>query len=282
MSIQAVAWALEQEDVPARPKLVLVSICNHARHTDGYCWLNVETIAHEAACSRRAVFNFVGDLIRNGFVRKAVRRGDDGKQRANDYWVLLDRADMPWIKAQQGDEEAAEEAHDNDAAPPDVVDRVHTVHAADDGENLSTEAPEIPAGAPGPHAHGCTPLESAEPSKTNPKASSARATPVIEAATRGYKPPPPQPMGADLATPSKPIFVYVGTPAYRAWAIRKSLENRLGLKANGDPKWHCESKQLIEGKWCTGWYFPTLFPRPQSGTPEEGKPSTGPPASSAA
>ena len=33
MSIQAVGWALEQE-LPARPKLVLVSIANHANHAN--------------------------------------------------------------------------------------------------------------------------------------------------------------------------------------------------------------------------------------------------------
>ena len=77
MSIQAVAWVLDREELPARPKLVLVAIANHANHTDGYCWLKAETIAKEAACSPRAVFNFVGALIRNGYLRKAPARGAD-------------------------------------------------------------------------------------------------------------------------------------------------------------------------------------------------------------
>ena len=88
MSIQAVAWALDQ-DLPARPKLVLVAIANHADHTNGYCWLKAETIAREASCSPRSVYNFVGALVRNGYMRKALRKGEDGKQRANDYWIMF-------------------------------------------------------------------------------------------------------------------------------------------------------------------------------------------------
>ena len=65
MSIQAVAWALDQ-DLPARPKLVLVSIANHASHTDGYCWLKAETIAQEAACTPRSVYTYIGGLVRTG------------------------------------------------------------------------------------------------------------------------------------------------------------------------------------------------------------------------
>src|SRR5690349_3688223 len=109
MSIQAVAWALDQ-DLPARPKLVLVSIANHANHTDGYCWLKVETIAAEASCSERAVYNFIGDLIRNGFIRKAPRKGEDGKQRANDYWILINRPAAEWLKVGADDASDADEA----------------------------------------------------------------------------------------------------------------------------------------------------------------------------
>jgi hypothetical protein len=112
MSIQAVAWALEQ-DLPARPKLVLVSIANHANHVDGYCWLKAETIAKEAACTPRSIYNFVGALIRNGFIRKALRKGDDGKQRATDYWILFDREEKEWahdahLESNEADDDPSE------------------------------------------------------------------------------------------------------------------------------------------------------------------------------
>lgn len=267
MSIQAVAWALEQEDIPARPKLVLVSICNHANHADGYCWLNVETIAHEAACSRRAVFNFVGDLIRNGYLRKAPKRGDDGKQRANDYWVLLHREPMPWHAVRAPDEtDDPAPLNEADIEPQDVADGVHGVHAAPTVEIPVAEPVETPAGAPGPHASACTPIESAEPSKINPK--SPARDPALTAATRGYRPPPPQPIAADLNLPTKQIFVYAGTPAYAAWATHMANRNRTRA-------WSLTTRANIDGKWCTGWYFPSLFPPPD-------KSSTDPPKDNAA
>jgi hypothetical protein len=245
MSIQAVAWALEQ-DIPARPKLVLVSLANHADHTNGYCWLKAETIGAEAACSPRAVFNFVGDLIRNGYVRKSGKKGADGKQRANDFWLLFEREQREWISDRSS---ASDEAEPQDVVEPDAPGACGetSVPTADQCE-------EIPAGAVGPLAPACQPSD--EPSKTNPKESSLRTAHV----PRGYRAPPPEPQGAVLEHPTKPIFVYVGTPAWDAWCAEK-------LRTTGR-KWTLSSTANIDGKRCTGWYFPTLYP-PSSKTGKE-------------
>lgn len=258
MSIQAVAWVLDREELPARPKLVLVAIANHANHTDGYCWLKAETIAREAACSPRAVFNFVGALIRNGYVRKAPARGADGKQRANDYWILFNRPDGPWITdagAATGDEEPIE--NDDESVEVDSADgETGPQHAVEPhaprayGEPVEN-SPEIPVQtapcAVGPHAPACSHTDSAEPSKTNPlKAGLAKSSP------RGYAPPPPppaQPVGATTAGGTGDfIFVFEGTDAYRAWKTVK--ERELGRSWNG--------RMIRDGRW--GWYFKTLFP----------------------
>src|SRR3990167_3798215 len=113
VSAQAMGWALDQPDIPGRPKLVLVAIANHADHTDGYCWLKAETIAREASCTPRSVFRFIGALIRNGYLRRAPRRGPDGKQRANDYWILFHREETAWdwqagLEGQESDDSADE------------------------------------------------------------------------------------------------------------------------------------------------------------------------------
>lgn len=274
MSIQAVAWALEQ-DLPARPKLVLVALCNHANNVDGYCWLKAETIAREASCSPRGVYNFVGALIRNGFIRKALRKGDDGKQRSTDYWILLDRADAPWVF--EADAEA--DATDGEALEIEGAEASSTIsgepHAPGaDGENTEPDAPgadgnpvEKPPGADGPVASACHRKRIAEPSKTNPKASSAGVR-VRDVALRAYRPPPPQPLGADPALPTKQVFVYENSRAYDAWAIVEA--KKAGLRT-----WHLTTRALIDGQWRSGWYFPTLFP------PNDSK-STDPPKESSA
>ena len=269
MSIQAVAWALEQ-DLPARPKLVLVAIANHANHVDGYCWLKVATIAREAACQPRSVYNFVGALVRNGYIRKQLRKGDDGKQRATDYWILFDREEKPWDQdAQLGADEADGEASDSDLSPTDDTTSSEPMERHASGENAEPDAcddtrqpVEMSSGACGPVAPPCR-RYSEEPSKTNPKASSASAR-VHDAALRAYRPPPPQPVGADPALPTKQVFVFDNTPAYQAWAKRMAIDH--GLRS-----WNLTTRMLIDGQWRTGWYFPTLFP------PETAPAATGPP-----
>jgi hypothetical protein len=262
MSIQAVAWVLDREELPARPKLVLVAIANHANHTDGYCWLKAETIAKEAACSPRAVFNFVGALIRNGYIRKAPARGADGKQRANDYWIMFNRADGPWIKdagAPADDEDPIEnddetieiDSVDVESDPQDAVEPHARRASGAPVENSPENQPQTAPCAVGPHAPACMHTDSDKPSKTNPEKAGARAS-----MPRSYRPPPAaplEPQGATTADGSGDfIFVWEGTDAYRAWkAVR---ERETGRTWNG--------RMIKDGRW--GWYFKTLFPPKQA------------------
>jgi hypothetical protein len=267
MSIQAVAWALEQ-DLPARPKLVLVSIANHADHRTGYCWLKAETIAGEAACTPRAVYNFVGDLIRNGFIRKALRKGDDGKQRATDYWILFERTDAPWLKDRQPGEDDADADATTDSVP-------HEHGASGETENEpGSEVVDIPAGSSGPHEHACIRKESIdEPSKTKPEKSEPGSP--LAAALRSYKPPPiaPEPQGATHTQTNERIFVIAGTRAWDAWMhYRRTVQRKPGCHTY---------RKFVEGVgWREGWDFPSLFP-PAAETGKEsaeGSKATGPPS----
>jgi len=255
MSIQAIEWALGQ-DLPPMQKLVLISIADHANKTDGYCWLKKETIAADASCSPRAVYNFVNDLIRNGYLRKAPCRGPDGRQRATNYWILLDREPAEWVGDQVRElNDLPDEADTGDDRAPQDVDEPEA-HLATGSETHEEPlaAGQIPAGATGPQAPVCRHIDSAEPSKTNPKKVEPPA-----AASRSYRPPPrppPQPMGTITATgPGSVIFVFTGTPAYEAW-------QRLKERESGRP-WNLQTTR--EGR--LGWYFPTLFP------PDEARPS---------
>lgn len=261
MSIQAVAWALEQ-DVPRGPKLVLVSIANHANHTDGYCWLNATTIGREASCTPRSVYNIVGALVRNGFIRKELRRGEDGKQRANDYWIVFDREEKKWewsadTESPEGDGEATESVSDisDDATSCEPSE---TTSCGEPSETRDTRQPvEKHAVSPGPSEVGFTRKRIAEPSKSNSKASSAAAR-VRDVALRAYRPPPPQPVAADTQEKTNPIFVYEGSRAWDAWVAEE--RRRKGIN------WTLTTRRQIGDVWRTGWYWPTLFP-PQAQPP---------------
>lgn len=266
MSIQAVAWALEQ-DVPARAKLVLVSIANHADHRTGYCWLKAETIADEASCTPRGVYNFVGDLVRNGFIRKDLRKGEDGKQRATDYWILFDREPAEWLKdrpAGSGDEDE----EPTTSMPPEE---------RDSGGSDAAEVHAVPAavspGSYGPVESTCMRKESSdEPSKTNPRKSDPPNR--FAAKPRRYVPPPVEPdIQGDLhPDASKPIFVRCGTRAWDAWVAYKRRERRIA--------WTLTTTLTIDGERRTGWHFPTLFPPGGSTASESSEEGSGadPPA----
>jgi hypothetical protein len=92
MSIQAVAWALEQYIPKAIAKLVLVSLANHADHANGRCYPRVEMIAHEASCSARSVQRYTRYLAERGFVI-IEESFEDGRRRQNTYWLLMGGCD---------------------------------------------------------------------------------------------------------------------------------------------------------------------------------------------
>ena len=251
MSIQAVAWALDQ-DLPARPKLVLVAIANHANHKDGYCWLKAETIAAEAACTPRSVFRFVGGLIRNGYLRRQARRGDDGKQRATDYWILFDRAETEWDWGAglefARDKEANEQAVDDDDIQDQGIDEP-------DGKLSYGKSEEIDSKRPvesyGPRDSCVTLKNTAEPSKTNLKSGT-----LSSSVPRRYKRPAPEIeiVGSKRqGEQEKPFFLYDNTRLYNAWARYKARESGLAT-------WHCVTSVMINGKLARGWYFPSMAP----------------------
>ncbi len=162
MSIQAVAWALEQQ-IPARSKLILISLANHADHVDGYCWLRAETIAREGACDVRSVSRFINGLIDHGYVRRQARHGDDGRQRASDYWLLFQENKIPWPvktrsdkKRDDGEDEDTTSGEDPDSQSVGEHDAIRPKMDA----KVSKESV-------GPHDSGVPHKNIEEPSKSN-------------------------------------------------------------------------------------------------------------------
>ncbi len=243
MSIQTVGWALEQR-LPPKPKLVLVSIANHANHVDGYCWLRLETISHEASIPVRSLFRYIGGLVRNGYLRKQLRKGEDGKQRSTDYWILLNRPPCEWdwgTKAPSDDDDDTQ-----DVVVPSATESDGSAKLADGDFTTNTSIL-----ADGPSAIVGS-AYNAEPTESKP--SIEEESPPFDAAEppRSYRPPPIAPMGAIIGPKAERIFVIEGTRAWKAQlAHRKRLTGMNSLSV---------TSAYINGKPRRGWYFTSLFP----------------------
>jgi hypothetical protein len=272
MSIQAVAWALEQR-IPAGPKLVLVALANHADHTSGLCWPSVALIAHEASCSPRAVYRFVADLTRNGYVSVQKKRGKDGKQRSNNYWLTFDRLPLPWAAVpptspQDADESNAEdqEIASSDSHEDEPGDSLSPgqMNGAEAPENTMTPGVNASPGdreSPGPSDSAVTRQESSlEPSSVEPSRPSPLRVPAVPHGYDRRARPSAQASAAaeEARRRSQPVFVIEGTRAYEEWAKRKRHEH-------GHP-WHLITTSIVDGKTRRGWWFPSLFPPSASGT----------------
>lgn len=86
MSIQAVAWAIDQKTGSAAGKVVLICLANYADET-GTCWPSQETIAAETELSERSVREWLQKLEDAGFLTRERRQRQDG-YRASDLIVL--------------------------------------------------------------------------------------------------------------------------------------------------------------------------------------------------
>lgn len=273
MSIQAVGWALEQQ-IPAGPKLVLVALANHADHTTGLCWPSVATIAHEASCSPRAVYRFVADLTRNGYVMAQKKRGKDGRQRSNNYWLLFDRAETEWsaVPPSHAQDAEAETVAEQDVAPDAVHEDEPGDHmspgedgAAEPPENAMTPGVKDEPGdteSPGPSDSGVTRQESSlEPSGLEPSQRASLRPASLPARYDGSARPSALASAAadEARRKNTQVFVIEHTRAMDAW------EKHRGRSA---PR----TTHTVNGKLCRGWWFPTLFP-PSGHDPPNSAPS---------
>jgi len=280
MSIQAVAWALEQDFTGRSPdgrmssahaaKLVLISLCNHADHVNGHCWPSAETIAREASCTTRSVYRLIAALKRNGYIDIQRAKGADGKQRSNNYWIRFDRQAAPWEyyspdPRDEADAQDVEEPSDTES-PGESVDKPPENPPPHDTES------------PGPSDIRVTRHIMPEPSVLEPSVQDSlheqppkppdRPPPLPQAlaqaerpkaAFEGSKPTAFDPnkrseqvkalQAADDARKPKSVFVIEDSRAWLAWKA---------TRARGFPV----TDHVVDGKNKRGWWFPTLFPTP--------------------
>lgn len=78
MSIQAIAWVLENSEALAAHRLVLLAIANHADASGWNAYPSVPSIAHEARVDRATVFRAIAALEESGelVVRRVAGRSN--------------------------------------------------------------------------------------------------------------------------------------------------------------------------------------------------------------
>lgn len=67
MSLQALVWAIDQQDIDPIPKLTLIGMANYAG-VDNTCWPSAMTLAKIASCSDRAVRAAIAELELGGWI----------------------------------------------------------------------------------------------------------------------------------------------------------------------------------------------------------------------
>lgn len=279
MSIQAVAWALEQDFFGRTPKgraitahaakLVLISLANHADHADGHCYPSAKKIAKEASCKERSVYRLIYALERNGFIDIEVVRGKDGKQRNNHYWIRFDRQPAPWQYYSSDDED--DDTHDIDL-PSDTVSSGETVDIPVENIAADTAPHDTESSGPNdirvirhvmPEPSDSKPSESQQvahaPQPQRPKAAFDGNSPL------GFDPKYRQAQVARLqaaedARRAQPVFVFEGTEAWKAWQKAKT--------PRGTPVTIRKSDRR------RGWWFPSLFPPKSTGPPVDASQSS--------
>ncbi len=88
MSIQAVAWVLDQLIRDPWKKLIMISLANHADHTTGECWPSMRLIAKEASCRRETVQRKLPELETDGLIQ--IIKADKGdRRRVHTYRLLM-------------------------------------------------------------------------------------------------------------------------------------------------------------------------------------------------
>ncbi len=253
MSFQAVAWAFNQQDVKGTAKLVLVALCERADKHTGHCWPGMRQIAEDASCSERAAYLYIAALKRNGFIEVRNVRGSDGRQRANNYWILFDRPEAPWISDKR------KESGPDSVVPNDDDDTTDCEPTAESA--VGESAPEMQKDSGGPTANDCRRQESSasEPSELEPSARACERVPtapaIIDRQAKQREIDAQKEATAEEARSENRVFpVIEGTAAWKAWVAHG---HKPGLVTT----------IIVKGRHDRGWYFRSLWPPKSTGPP---------------
>ena len=88
MSVQVLAFVMELYVPKPGPKLVLMSLANHASKDTWECWPSQETIAKETSLGVRSIRRHVQWLEENGYIKRYQDRKPDGTYEVDQYEII--------------------------------------------------------------------------------------------------------------------------------------------------------------------------------------------------
>lgn len=99
MSYEASYWAIRQENIQPMAKFVLLVLADYHNSADGGCFPSIPTIAKVCCCDERTVQRAIKELCLAGLVEKNTRVNESGRQRSNQYNLILPQTLMGGIKS---------------------------------------------------------------------------------------------------------------------------------------------------------------------------------------
>jgi hypothetical protein len=260
MSIQAVAWVLEDENVPGFARLVLISLANHADTKTGHAWPSVATIAKEAHISSRSVHTYLGALKRNGYIDIESGRHKAGQARSNNYWIRFDRSKDPWVFNKKDDDQSAPDSHIEDS-DSDITQPLDCERGADIADGIS--ASSVQTNHHYSNHQESFPVEGRK--EPSPEARSEPRPVAVVSPPQALAPPGFDPKARQAAferhqvaeearSTNRRVPVIEGTKAWEAHVRAGHPRTLVGII-------------LVDGKPRRGWEFRTLFPPKSTGPP---------------
>lgn len=89
MSMLLMVKAMKARVGNSTRKLVLLKLADNA-NDEGYCWPSYQHVADQCEISRRSAMRHITELEKSGFLKREQRKGNDGHNRSNGYWLSCD------------------------------------------------------------------------------------------------------------------------------------------------------------------------------------------------
>lgn len=260
-------WAFDQ-DIPAKPKMVLLALANRADRATGKCWPGLDLLSKEASVPERSLIRHIAALVHNGYVVREKARDASGRQKTNTYFLCLDRAPSEWGEWQWPTAPKRPDSEDGDdaAETPDETEVTGDEPGAVVAPGEAAENERLPTakGGSSPTAIGGSQQPSSEPKSSNRESESGtrKVASGFSKSAQEAELERERLQGLAIRQGAK-VFVLKGSRAWEAWC---SWRGGRGMVASLPT-----TETIIEGKRCTGWWMQSLFP------PSEPTTTTGPP-----
>jgi len=127
MSVQAIAWAMQQKVGSPTGKILLICLANYA-NAQNVCWHSQDTISKETELGERATRDWLKKLERQGYIRRQRRNRADGSRTSDLIRICLERQPDSDQEVLPADFAGRSIQAASDAAPTGISRRTYRHH----------------------------------------------------------------------------------------------------------------------------------------------------------